>query len=345
MLSEELFRAWVQRERRRADRFEEAFVLGLISFDGGATEPARWRDLVACLSQTTTDADLIGWWEQDQVLGLTRVLDASGRAEATTALVALRKEFLRCLPPDLAASCSMRLEVYSPSSDAIAPVIFDGPQRRRTAREVARDGSKRALDIVGSLMFLIAFSPVFLCVAVLVKLSSSGPVLFRQQRVGKAGRPFLMLKFRSMQVNADPSIHQRYVESFIQSAGTSAPGNAVVHKIVNDPRVTPLGRFLRKSSLDELPQFWNVLTGEMSLVGPRPPLPYEVARYKSWHRRRVLEAKPGITGLWQVTGRSRTTFEDMVRLDLRYLRSRSLWTDLRILLATPRAVLSGDGAD
>ena len=108
--------------------------------------------------------------------------------------------------------------------------------------------------------------------------------------------------------------------------------------------MTPIGDFLRRSSLDELPQFWNVLRGEMSLVGPRPPLPYEVARYKRWHRRRVLEAKPGITGLWQVTGRSRTTFDEMVRLDLRYARSHSVWTDLNILLATPRAVLSGKGA-
>jgi lipopolysaccharide/colanic/teichoic acid biosynthesis glycosyltransferase len=117
-----------------------------------------------------------------------------------------------------------------------------------------------------------------------------------------------------------------------------------VFKIVDDPRVTSIGHFLRKSSLDEFPQFWNVLKGDMSLVGPRPPLVYEVAKYKRWHRRRVLEAKPGITGLWQVTGRSRTTFDEMVRLDLRYARSHSVWTDLKILLATPRAVISGKGA-
>ena len=113
---------------------------------------------------------------------------------------------------------------------------------------------------------------------------------------------------------------------------------------VNDPRVTPIGSFLRKTSLDELPQLWNVLCGEMSLVGPRPPLSYEVQQYKPWHYRRVIEAKPGITGLWQVTGRSRTTFDDMVRLDLRYARTHSVWTDVKILLATPRAVFSGKGA-
>jgi lipopolysaccharide/colanic/teichoic acid biosynthesis glycosyltransferase len=154
----------------------------------------------------------------------------------------------------------------------------------------------------------------------------------------------MMFKFRTMKVNADPRIHQEYVEKFIQSNQAATSGNGAVFKLQNDPRVTPVGNFLRRSSLDELPQFWNVLRGEMSLVGPRPPLPYEVARYKQWHRRRVLEAKPGITGLWQVTGRSRTTFDEMVRLDLRYARSHSVWTDLNILLATPKAVFSGKGA-
>jgi len=234
--------------------------------------------------------------------------------------------------------------MYSPHSDPIPPVLFDAGDRRRMPREAPRDVAKRMLDIAGSTAFLIAFSPVFLFVSALVKLTSAGPVFFRQQRVGEAGQPFLMLKFRTMHVNADHRLHQQYVENFIQSTGASESGKNVVFKIVDDPRVTPLGHFLRRSSLDEFPQFWNVLTGEMSLVGPRPPLPYEVARYKGWHRRRLLEAKPGITGLWQVTGRSRTTFDEMVRLDLRYAKSYSVWTDLKILLATPRAVISGKGA-
>jgi lipopolysaccharide/colanic/teichoic acid biosynthesis glycosyltransferase len=135
------------------------------------------------------------------------------------------------------------------------------------------------------------------------------------------------------------------VTDFIKSGSQAQqPGGSQVFKITDDPRVTRIGRFLRKTSLDELPQFWNVLTGDMSLVGPRPPLQYEVEQYRSWHWRRVLEAKPGVTGLWQVAGRSRTTFDEMVRLDLRYVRSRSLWTDLKILLATPRAVVTGRGA-
>jgi lipopolysaccharide/colanic/teichoic acid biosynthesis glycosyltransferase len=198
---------------------------------------------------------------------------------------------------------------------------------------------------------------VFLVIAALIKWTSKGPVFFRQERVGQHAKPFTMLKFRTMRVDAGHELHQQYVSQFIQnghaktaesraaepkpaSESTSQP----VFMIVNDPRVTPLGHFLRRSSLDELPQFWNVLIGEMSLVGPRPPLPYEVKVYKRWHRRRLFVAKPGITGLWQVTGRSRTTFDEMVRLDIRYAKNPSVWTDVKILLATPRAVISGNGA-
>ncbi len=152
-----------------------------------------------------------------------------------------------------------------------------------------------------------------------------------------------------MYTNNDPQVHQEYVQRFIagqaeNNSSENGEDRPVVFKITNDPRVTPVGRFLRKTSLDELPQFWNVLRGEMSLVGPRPPVQYEFDVYDVWHRRRVLEVKPGITGLWQVSGRSRTCFDDMVRLDLRYTQSWSLWLDLRILAATPRAVFTGDGA-
>jgi exopolysaccharide biosynthesis polyprenyl glycosylphosphotransferase len=291
------------------------------------------------------DADVIGWFEQGSVLGLIRSLADRDPKEAATILAGtVRDELVRCLTPDNVDCCSIRLEVYSPHSDSMPPVLFDSGNQRRRPQEVARDAAKRVLDIAGSTAFLIAFSPVFLYVSALVKLTSKGPVFFRQQRVGEAGRPFMMLKFRTMHVNADHGIHQRYTENFIQSSKTPESAKNVVFKIVDDPRVTPVGHFLRRSSLDEFPQFWNVLRGEMSLVGPRPPLPYEVARYKRWHRRRVLEAKPGITGLWQVTGRSRTTFDEMVRLDLRYARNYSVWTDVKILLATPRAVISGRGA-
>jgi lipopolysaccharide/colanic/teichoic acid biosynthesis glycosyltransferase len=154
-----------------------------------------------------------------------------------------------------------------------------------------------------------------------------------------------MQKFRTMKVDADAALHREYVTSFINAkAQSQQSAGQPLFKIANDPRVTRVGRVLRKTSLDELPQLWNVLRGEMSLVGPRPALPYELEQYKPWHCRRVLEAKPGITGLWQVVGRSRTTFDEMVRLDLRYAKTCSLWNDLKILAATPAAVFSGKGA-
>jgi lipopolysaccharide/colanic/teichoic acid biosynthesis glycosyltransferase len=160
-------------------------------------------------------------------------------------------------------------------------------------------------------------------------------------------KPFMILKFRTMHANADHGIHHNYVTWFITASDrnkTQGTEKEKVFKLTNDPRITPIGQFLRKTSLDELPQLWNVLKGDMSLVGPRPPLWYELQQYKPWHRHRVLEAKPGITGLWQVKGRSRTTFDEMVRLDLRYARTKSFWVDIKILLATPIAVIRGKGA-
>jgi lipopolysaccharide/colanic/teichoic acid biosynthesis glycosyltransferase len=189
-----------------------------------------------------------------------------------------------------------------------------------------------------------------LCLAAIaVKLTSKGPILFRQQRIGQFGKSFTFLKFRSMYVDNDPAIHQRYVMQLIagqaqRNGGKGTADAGGVYKLTKDERITRVGAILRRTSLDELPQLFNVLKGEMSLVGPRPAIPYEVAAYQTWHRRRVLEVKPGITGLWQVNGRSRVAFDEMVRLDLRYAREWSPWLDLKILLRTPRAVIVGEGA-
>ncbi|MBZ5723503.1 MAG: sugar transferase [Acidobacteriia bacterium] len=206
------------------------------------------------------------------------------------------------------------------------------------------------MDIAGSLLALLIFSPVLFLVAALIKLTSHGPVLFQQERLGHRGKPFRFLKFRSMHLQTDETIHKDYVKLFIsgktdavKSQNNGNNGNNV-YKLTHDPRVTPIGRFLRKTSLDELPQLINVLKGEMSLVGPRPPIRYEVACYEIWHRDRLLVVPPGITGLWQVEGRSKVTFDEMVRLDLKYATSWSLWLDIKILMRTPRAVLMGAGA-
>jgi exopolysaccharide biosynthesis polyprenyl glycosylphosphotransferase len=202
--------------------------------------------------------------------------------------------------------------------------------------------AKRVLDILGSVFAIVVFSPLFISIAAAVKLTSKGPIFFRQERVGLGGRRFTFLKFRSMKCGSDPHIHQEYIRRFIAGKITEAPGGAF--KIKNDPRLTRIGAFLRRTSLDELPQLFNVLKGDMSLVGPRPAIPYEIDLYQPWHRGRFLEVKPGITGLWQVVGRSKTSFDDMVRLDLQYVKQWSIWLDVKILLQTPRAVLSREGA-
>jgi lipopolysaccharide/colanic/teichoic acid biosynthesis glycosyltransferase len=215
------------------------------------------------------------------------------------------------------------------------------PLRASTAKKRRVPDLKRALDVSGSLAALVALTPVFVLVALVIRLTSPGPVFFRQTRVGRFGKEFTLLKFRSMYVGNDPDLHKQFVTRFISSQTADSMG---VYKIRNDPRVTPVGKFLRRNSLDELPQFINVLLGDMSLVGPRPAIPYELEKYGLWHLRRIQEAKPGITGEWQVNGRSRTTFDEMVRMDLRYIENQSLWLDLRILLKTPMAVIGGDGA-
>jgi lipopolysaccharide/colanic/teichoic acid biosynthesis glycosyltransferase len=202
---------------------------------------------------------------------------------------------------------------------------------------------KNILDIAGSASALLLFAPLFLIIAAVIKATSPGPVFFRQERVGLNGRIFLFYKFRSMETNNDPLKHKEYITRFINQQKTAAiePG---IFKLTDDSRITGFGHFIRKTSLDELPQLINVLKGDMSLVGPRPPIPYECNLYDIWHRRRLLSARPGITGLWQVMGRSRTTFDEMVRLDLKYLREWNLLLDLKILLMTPKAVISGSGA-
>lgn len=194
--------------------------------------------------------------------------------------------------------------------------------------------AKRMFDvIVGSILFVLLV-PIFPLVALMIKLDSKGPVFYRQDRVGRCGRPFRFIKFRSMYDDADRRLAQLRAKN--EQAGP-------VFKMRADPRVTPVGSFLRRSSLDEIPQILNVIGGEMSIVGPRPPLPSEVCRYRPWHHRR-LEVKPGITCLWQISGRSQIGFEEWMRLDMEYLRTRGLRTDIAIFARTIPAVIARRGA-
>lgn len=200
---------------------------------------------------------------------------------------------------------------------------------------------KKGIDIIGAIAGIILFSPIMLIVALAVKITSPGPIIFRQTRLGLKGRRFPFYKYRSMYLNMDDRIHREYVSNLIEGqlekVNQGEEGNPFF-KIKDDPRITRVGKIIRKLSIDELPQFFNVLKGEMSLVGPRPPIPYEIENYKPWHLRRILEMKPGITGLWQVSGRSKTTFDEMVRLDLRYVQNWSVWLDLKILFRTVKEV-------
>lgn len=203
---------------------------------------------------------------------------------------------------------------------------------------------KRWFDLViaGSLLFWA--SPLMLLIALGIKLDSSGPVFFRQQRIGKDGKPFTLFKFRSMNDGVDPALHREHVTCLIKENTRPLKGERGESlKLKDDPRITKFGRILRASSLDELPQLINVLRGEMSLVGPRPPISYEVDAYRDDHKRR-LKVLPGITGLWQVKGRNRVSFDEMVQLDIQYIETMNLWLDIAIMIRTPIEMIRGKGA-
>jgi len=353
VINEDLFADALHRERRRADRTNQSMGLLLVSApDGEMVEgSATWDGIVSGLVAAKRDTDVIGWCEGGNSVGvILSDIGSPGAAVASGLDARVRRQFSRFLGATATDAIATRFHFYpeltaAAGEPAHQSLPLPAPAPLRTRRDVFYETAKRAIDIVGSAALLLLLAPVLLVTAALVKLKSPGPVFFRQQRVGRMMTSFTMLKFRTMHVNADSKIHQDYVSSLIKAKATShGTGGEQVFKLAADPRVTPIGRFLRKTSIDELPQLINVLRGEMSLVGPRPPLRYEVEQYQRWHCRRVFEAKPGLTGLWQVEGRSRTTFDEMVRLDLRYARARSLWTDIKILLATPGAVIAGKGA-
>jgi lipopolysaccharide/colanic/teichoic acid biosynthesis glycosyltransferase len=356
LLNEESFRNAIAKERRRTERSGLAIALVLISigdFGRDAHSSTIWSGVAVALAAVKSEIDILGWFEQDTMMGLlapdikTSELAAVCRDLETR----LRKEVTARFEQHITENVSVRLRVYpepmrseEEASQSVDFYLFPELYEGRVS-VMGYEPLKRVIDIVGSLTLLILLAPLLAAVALSVKVTSRGPVIFRQVRIGLMMKPFMICKFRTMRANADHGIHHDYVSWFITASDKDQTQDKnQVFKLTSDPRITPIGHFLRKSSLDELPQLWNVLKGDMSLVGPRPPLWYELQQYKPWHRHRVLEVKPGITGLWQVSGRSRTTFDEMVRLDLRYARTRSLWTDLKILLATPKAVISGKGA-
>ncbi len=351
VLCEDAFKRMIAIERKRTERSREPFLLMLLAAGDRPGAGKILERVVTSLVPVIRETDVVGWYTERATVGaLFTGLGAGDKRTALSTILgkvtgALRDE----LPLEEFSQVSISFHFFpddwdhEDTGDKGDPVLY--PDRHEQApgmRSMLR--MKRLMDIAGSLFLLLLCLPVLVVIAAAVKLTSRGPVFFRQQRVGQFGRPFTFLKFRSMQVNNDPSVHKEYVKQLIagNAERIATNGNCEgVYKLANDRRITSIGRFLRRTSLDELPQFLNVLWGDMSLVGPRPPIPYELAAYQIWHRRRLLQVKPGITGLWQVTGRSRVTFDDMVRLDLHYATTWSPWLDLKILLRTPAAVIRG----
>jgi lipopolysaccharide/colanic/teichoic acid biosynthesis glycosyltransferase len=310
--------------------------------------------ILSSLSRSIRETDVLGWQRDGTVLGImfTETQSEERPSIAGTMVSRISGVLYNSLSFDYFNQITISSYVFPEEWDndiaqrPTHPTLYPDLEKREATGKLYPI-TKRAVDIIGSLVGLLLCAPVFLATALAIKLTSKGPVLFRQQRIGQFGTPFEFLKFRSMYLGNDSKIHREYVRQLISGKAerqTSDGDTNGVYKLTRDPRITRVGAFLRKTSLDELPQLYNVLRGEMSLVGPRPAIPYEVQAYEIWHRRRVLEAKPGITGLWQVSGRSRVRFDDMVRLDVRYAMQRSFWLDMKILLQTPRAVIMGDGA-
>ena len=291
-------------------------------------------------------SDICGFLSESALIGviLTEVesekIDLAKRAVAKK----VREKLSAILTDDIATRITIGFRIYPESGGEIFDLTFFPELSSLSPRSRTGAFLKRSLDIVGSLTGLILFFPFFASLPILIKLTSKGPVFFLQERIGRNGRKFKFIKFRTMYLHNNDVIHREYVRQLIKGQIKGHDESQSVYKIQADPRITRLGKVLRKYSLDELPQFLNVLKGDMSLVGPRPPICYEVQHYSGWQRNRLMGKKPGITGLWQVIGRSSTSFDEMVRLDLRYLKGWTIILDLKILLYTPVAVLKGKGA-
>lgn len=352
ILTDQEFRRMIAVERKRSERSGKCFLLMLV--DIADEMPVRHTGtvldrIVVSLTSSTRETDVIGWYEGRRVVGVmfTEICPEDRQANVD----GLMGRVVDSLRGKLTAAqfdyINLSFHLYpdewnhdgdSPSNPKLYADVVDRERTRKPLRII-----KRAMDIAGSLFVLLCLSPVLLAIAIAVKCTSKGPVFFRQRRIGEFGNPFWMLKFRSMSANNDSTSHKQYAEQWIAGVASRNVGKdgQAVYKLTRDSRITPIGAILRRSSLDELPQLFNVLKGEMSLVGPRPPIDYEVEKYDLWHRARLIAAKPGITGLWQVNGRNRIPFNEMVRLDLTYAKKWSPWLDLKILLRTPRAIING----
>lgn len=343
-------------ERKRTERSKVHFLLMLVALreqDTDERSEAILDKIASSLIGASRETDVVGWYKGRATLGV--MFTGLAGHNHHSILDAIARRVQAALQSDLTFDVLMQVSLtfhFFPGDWDISSAEFPGisalyldvaiaAKRRKALLAV-----KRIIDVAVSVLALIFLSPLFLAIALAIKVSSKGPVFFRQERIGQYGKRFKFLKFRSMFVDNDHLVHKQFVTELItrNTAHEQSHSNGGIYKIRDDKRITRVGRFIRRTSLDELPQLLNVLKGEMSMVGPRPAIPYEVEAYQTWHRRRIFEAKPGITGVWQVMGRSRVKFDEMVRMDLRYAMAWSPWLDLKILLLTPFAVIRGTGA-
>ena len=345
LLPKGYFLEYARREHLRALRTNSHLSVLVLSLDPATdSAPLELYHLSKTLPLLLRETDVLGWHSESAIAILLADSNRHGTKECVqrilhhAAHIPLKIEIREY--PDLESNSSPERDRVSSYPSPLVTTDTSGISRTAIAL-------KRALDIFGSITGILLLSPVMLVAAIAIKATSPGPVIFKQIRVGQAGVPFVFFKFRSMRADAADDSHRNYVRNLIKgdsSAVNQGDAEKPFYKMTADSRITPVGRFIRKSSIDELPQFFNVLRGQMSLVGPRPPIPYEVQAYKTWHLRRILEVKPGITGLWQVEGRSVVSFDDMVRLDLQYARHWSVLLDLKILLKTVKVVLQCRGS-
>ena len=350
------FRGMLIMERKRTERSGDPFMLMLLDIKKIVKRKTfrlcrknkTIKKIVEMLRNSTREIDLKVWFKQNREIGI--IFTELNGVKKESLITKIKDNLYSILDTNQAAKVEISCFSFpekNKKKECINSDINKALYKELTMKNPAKKvsiSSKRIIDVIGSTIGIILFSPFLIVISVMIKLSSKGPVLFKQKRVGRYGREFTFLKFRSMHVNNDHEIHKNFMKQFICSQGNGQNTGNKIYKMKDDPRITKIGNFLRKSSLDELPQFLNVLLGQMSLVGPRPAIPYEVEEYDTWHKRRVLEVKPGITGVWQVDGRSNTPFEKMVRMDINYIINWSLLLDIKLLFKTPLAVFAAKGA-
>jgi len=335
-------------EKRRADRSKAPLSIALLNFEKDGTDALKHCErFMTPLQEHLRETDIIGYVEHGVIGVLFPDTSKEGAEQCVTKILNGYTN-----PPFSIVAATYPDQIFSSlqkdndRSEEISPLFLGDPLGDSTESLRFRMLLKQGIDFAAALLALVLLSPVMLITALVIKLSSPGPAIFTQTRVGQRGVPFTFYKFRSMHLDTDEAIHREYITSFINGRdeeSNQGTEEQPLYKLKSDSRITWIGGIIRKTSIDELPQLFNVLKGDMSLVGPRPPLPYEVEQYQSWHLRRILEMKPGMTGLWQVEGRSETSFDNMVRLDLRYVRTWSLTFDVRILIRTVKVVLLSGG--